>query len=110
MNFDAYGTISEGKNDQISKMDDIVAKAQASISKVINSQFVPKHNDSLDAMRLDFMQDYNNIMKTSDENFFNGNSNKKQTKTESKPEGALSQMVAAGNLIRQQGSEEMKNL
>ena len=49
-------------------MDDIVAKAQASIRKVVNSPFAPKANDSLDAMRLDFLADYNRIMRESDEN------------------------------------------
>ena len=48
------------KRDTLNKMDDIVAKAQASINKVVNSPFGKlalngATNDSLDAMRLDFM-------------------------------------------------------
>ena len=71
--FDEFVVNSGDKNNEpeFNKMDDIVAKAQASIHKVINSPFAPKHNDSLDAMRLEFMHDYNKIMKDSDENFFN---------------------------------------
>ena len=55
-------------------MDAIVAKAQASINKVILSPFGGKQhmaNDSLDAMRQDFMQDYQKIMRESGETFFN---------------------------------------
>lgn len=93
-----------------------MAKAQASYKKTVNqSPFGKKNNhpmpnDSLDAMRLDFMADYNNIMKDgSDE--FGGDSGKKfmsglkHSLTEkavsgngANPQrgGALSQMVAAG--------------
>ena len=64
------------KRDKVNKMEDIVAKAQASISKVVNSPFGRLNmntggaNDSLDAMRLDFMQDYHKIMRESGETFF----------------------------------------
>jgi len=63
-------------------MDDIVAKAHASISKVINSPFgratMPgggadggaRPNDSLDMMRMDFMADYQKVMRESGETFF----------------------------------------
>lgn len=61
--------------DTVNKMDNIVAKAQASINKVVNSPFGrltlnAGANDSLDAMRLDFMQDYHKIMRESGETFF----------------------------------------
>lgn len=106
-------------------MDDIVAKAQASIRKVVNSPFAPKANDSLDAMRLDFLADYNRIMRESDENYGQDLSQKKsqarteyelsalkQSRTEAKPAkgGALSQMVAAGAMLKEQAGEDMKNL
>lgn len=58
-----------------------MAKAQASISKVINSPFgkaniagggnFAKPNDSLDMMRNEFMADYQNIIRESGETFFN---------------------------------------
>ena len=106
-------------------MDDIVAKAQASIKKVVNSPFAPKANDSLDAMRLDFLADYNRIMRESDEHYGQDLSQKKsqakteyelsalkQSRTEAKPVkgGALSQMVAAGAMLKEQAGEDMKNL
>ena len=74
--YDEFAATSGDKHNEpdFNRMDDIVAKAQASIHKVINSPFAPKHNDSLDVMRLEFMQDYNKIMKDSDENFYNQNS------------------------------------
>jgi hypothetical protein len=48
-------------------------KAQASLNKVVLSPFgkSPLPNDSLDAMRLDFMQDYHKVMRDSGETFFN---------------------------------------
>lgn len=65
------------------KMDQIVAKAQASIAKVRESPFgraaMPnmssnrkghKKNDSLDAMRMDFINDFQKIMRDSGETFF----------------------------------------
>ena len=59
------------------KLDDIVAKAQASISKVLasplakrNETFGTPDRDSLMQMRNDFIQDYKEVMKESGETFF----------------------------------------
>ena len=50
---------------EVKKLDNIVNKAQASLNKVMTSPFGGKQNDSLDAMRMDFMNDYNKIMRES---------------------------------------------
>ena len=116
---DGFG--NSEKLGQFDRMDDIVAKAQASIRKVVNSPFAPKANDSLDAMRLEFLADYNRIMRESDENYGQDLLNKspaktehefsalKQSRTEAKPTkgGALSEMVAAGALLKRE--EERKD-
>jgi len=77
----ALGFDGSEEEDKRRKLDRIVAKAQASYQKTINqspfgNKKAPMPNDSLDAMRLDFLADYNNIMKDgSDE--FGGDSAKK---------------------------------
>lgn len=69
--------VSMMNGEKVQKMDDIVAKAQASIARVKNSPFgrlaMPgegRPNDSLDAMRLDFINDFQKVMRESGETFF----------------------------------------
>jgi len=76
---------------------------------------MPGANDSLDAMRLDFLADYNHIMKDGSDEFVENKkfmSDLKHSLTEQKAHkgGALNQMVAAGNMLKNQASEEMNQL
>lgn len=95
----------------VKKLDNLVSKAQASLNKVMTSPFGRQTagigNDSLDAMRMDFLNDYNKIMRDSDTDVnnrvTNGLTDKKMTTQEKG--GALRQMVEAG-----QHMEELANL
>ena len=108
----------------VRKLDDIVHKAQASISKVMGASLSPqtRMNDSLDAMRLDFMNEYKQIMKDSGETFFKENhpnlnaqlTNQKKdwstvkSKTEARGGGPLNQMVRAG--LEMQNPDNVKEI
>lgn len=101
-------------------MDEIVAKAQASISKVLQSPFGMRNNlagspgsikglsgayDSLDAMRQDFMNDYQRVMRESGETFFQPQhpslSAQKDKQVEQK-KSPLQQMIQAAQPISQE--------
>jgi hypothetical protein len=65
------GDGSPGSCDDKAEREDLITKAQPSLAKVAS----PPHrrgsgralpNDSLDAMRLDFLNDYNKIMQATD--------------------------------------------
>ena len=99
------------------KLDQIVARAQASISKVMRSplgrrgdllQTPGSKNDSLDAMRNDFMNDYRDVIQQSGETFFKPDHPALSAQKDNQIGGALRQMVAAGRQLTDQEAAELQ--